>query len=79
MFVDNDDQWLGLITISHKTEKIVQTELILRRAKNPVGIMEALIFEIFKTLKQEGKELLVTWCCSLCCSNSIFFFKTMAY
>ena len=57
VFADNNDRWLGLITISHKTEKIVQTELILRRANNPVGIMEALIFEIFTTLRNEGKEL----------------------
>ena len=57
VFIDNDDRWLGLITISHKTLDIMQTELIIRRAKNPVGIMEALIFEIFTTLKNEGKEL----------------------
>jgi lysylphosphatidylglycerol synthetase-like protein (DUF2156 family) len=56
VFADKDDRWLGLITISYKTEDFVQTELILRQAQNPVGIMEALIFEIFKTLKQEGKE-----------------------
>ena len=57
VFTDKDDRWLGLITISHKTEKIVQTELILRRANNSVGIMEALIFEIFTILRKEGKEL----------------------
>ena len=54
VFADNNDQWLALITISHKTEKIMQTELILRKSKNPIGIMEALIFEIFNTLKKEG-------------------------
>lgn len=57
VFVDHKDQWLGLITISHKTEKIMQTELIIRRANNPIGIMEALISEIFMVLKKEGKEL----------------------
>jgi len=57
VFVDHNDQWLGLITISHKTEKIMQTELIIRRSKNPIGIMEALISEIFIILKKEGKEL----------------------
>ena len=56
VFVDNNEHWLGLITISHKTEDFMQTELILRQAKNPVGVMEALIFEIFYTLKKEGKK-----------------------
>jgi lysylphosphatidylglycerol synthetase-like protein (DUF2156 family) len=56
VFIDKDGQWLGLITLSHKTENFMQTELILRDAKNPVGVMEALIFEIFYTLKNEGKE-----------------------
>jgi hypothetical protein len=55
-FIDKNNEWLGVITISHKTENIIQTELILRHAKNPVGVMEALIFEIFNTLKKEGKE-----------------------
>ncbi|MFZ2322605.1 MAG: phosphatidylglycerol lysyltransferase domain-containing protein [Ignavibacteriaceae bacterium] len=56
VFIDKKGEWLGLITISHKTQNIMQTELILRRAKNPVGVMEVLIFEIFNTLKKEGKE-----------------------
>ena len=56
VFIDKNKDWLGLITISHKTENFMQTELILRQTKNPVGVMEALIFEIFNTLKKEGKE-----------------------
>lgn len=55
-FVGKKNEWLGVITISHKTKDIIQTELILRHAKNPVGVMETLIFEIFKTLKSENKK-----------------------
>jgi lysylphosphatidylglycerol synthetase-like protein (DUF2156 family) len=56
VLVNENEEWLGAITISHKTEKFIQTELILRLNNNPVGVMEALIFEIFSTLKKEGKE-----------------------
>lgn len=56
VFLDKEDNWLGVITISHKSELFIQTELIMRRKNNPIGIMEALIFEIFQILKKEGKE-----------------------
>ncbi len=57
VFLDKEENWLGVITISHKSNLFMQTELIMRRKNNPVGIMEALIFEIFQVLKNEGKEL----------------------
>lgn len=57
VFFDKEENWLGVITISHKSRLFMQTELIMRRKNNPVGIMEALIFEIFQILKKEGKEL----------------------
>ena len=56
VLLDKEENWLGVITISHKSESFIQTELIMRRKNNPVGIMEALIFQIFHTLKKEGKE-----------------------
>jgi len=55
-FIDKNGQWLGVITISYKAENFMQTELIIRKNKNPVGIMEAIIFEIFNALKKEEKE-----------------------
>jgi lysylphosphatidylglycerol synthetase-like protein (DUF2156 family) len=56
VLVNQNEDWLGAITISHKAEKFIQTELILRLNNNPVGVMEALIFNIFTILKKEGKE-----------------------
>ncbi len=57
VFVDHKNEWLALITISQKSETFSQTELILRKSKNPVGIIEAMIFSIFNILKSDGKEL----------------------
>ena len=56
VFIDKADNWLGLITLSHNSTDTIQTELILRKSKHPVGIMEVLIFEIFSTLKKEEKK-----------------------
>lgn len=56
VFQNDKNEWLALITVSQKSEKFSQTELILRRSKNPIGIMEALIFSIYNILKSEGKE-----------------------
>lgn len=56
VFVGRDDEWLGLVTLSHRTDDFMQTELILRRANNPVGIMEALVWEVFAALKREEKK-----------------------
>lgn len=51
-----DGLWLGAILLSYKTNKYVQSEAILCRKNEPVGIMEALIYEIFRQLKREGIE-----------------------
>jgi lysylphosphatidylglycerol synthetase-like protein (DUF2156 family) len=50
----NNDDWICAIMLSYKSKKIMQTELILRYAEAPVGVMEKLIFEIFNKLKTEG-------------------------
>lgn len=51
-----DGLWLGAMLLSYKSDKYVQTEAMLTRQKEPNGTMEALIFEIFKTLKSEGYD-----------------------
>ncbi len=48
--------WLGAILLSYKSDKFVQSEAILKRRDEPTGTMEALIFEIFKKLKEEGYD-----------------------
>lgn len=51
-----DEIWISAIMLSFKNEKFMQTELILRGSKAPVGVMEALISEILIQLKKEGFE-----------------------
>lgn len=51
-----DERWISAIMLSFKHEKFMQTELILRNSKAPVGVMEALINEILNQLKNEGFE-----------------------
>ena len=51
-----DEIWISAIMLSFKHEKFMQTELILRNSKAPVGVMEALINEILIQLKKEGFE-----------------------
>ncbi|MBI9071681.1 MAG: DUF2156 domain-containing protein [Melioribacteraceae bacterium] len=46
--------WLGAILLSQNSSIKLHTELLLRRKDAPVGIMEALIFEIFNTLDKSG-------------------------
>jgi lysylphosphatidylglycerol synthetase-like protein (DUF2156 family) len=52
--IKNNENWICAIMISYKSKKIMQTELILRYAEAPVGVMEKLIFEIFNKLRTEG-------------------------
>ena len=56
LFVISDEQnnWLGAIMISDKDKSFAQTELILRKKNAPVGIMEAMIYLIYKKLQTEG-------------------------
>ncbi len=49
-----DGLWLGAMLLSYKSSNYLQTEAMLTRRREPNGTMEALIFEIFKTLKGEG-------------------------
>lgn len=51
--LNDNEKWLGAITISIFNKEVF-THLILRRKKSPVGIMEALIFDIFNKLKEEN-------------------------
>ncbi len=51
-----DGLWLGAILLSYKSDKYIQSEAILCRRRAPNGIMEALIYEIFKKLKSEDCE-----------------------
>lgn len=48
-----NEDWICAIMISYKTKQIMQTELILRYADAPIGVMEKLIFEIFHQLNNE--------------------------
>jgi len=48
-----NETWISAIMLSYKHEKFVQTELILRISKAPVGVMEALMNEILIQLKKE--------------------------
>jgi lysylphosphatidylglycerol synthetase-like protein (DUF2156 family) len=52
----SEEKWIAAIMLSLKNKKFVYTELILRRSDAPVGIMEALIYEIVISLKAEGFE-----------------------
>ncbi len=56
VFQQPDGLWLGAMLLSYKSDKYLQTEAMLTRQNEPNGIMEALIFEIFKTLKKEGYD-----------------------
>ena len=53
---DENDKWYGAFMLSNKETNFAQTELILRRKKAPVGVMEALIYSIFIKLKNEKYE-----------------------
>ena len=52
--LQKNGDWICAIMLSYKSKKNVQTELILRFAEAPIGVMEKLICEIFIQLKNEG-------------------------
>jgi len=56
VFKNDDDNWLGAIVISINSKDKYQTEFLLRKKSAPPGIMEALIYGIFNTLKTDGKK-----------------------
>ncbi len=68
-----DGLWLGAMLLSYKSAKYVQTEAMLTRRKTPNGIMEALIFEIFKTLKSEGYDYWTLGAVPFIIYDSVFF------
>jgi lysylphosphatidylglycerol synthetase-like protein (DUF2156 family) len=47
------ENWIAAMMLSLKEKKYIQTELILRCSDAPVGVMEALIYEIVIKLKNE--------------------------
>ncbi len=46
--------WLGGLLITCADNENVKTDLILRRKNSPNGVMEAVIYHIFRKLKKEG-------------------------
>jgi len=51
---DKTDNWLGGILIADIGNGNIRTDLLLRKMNAPRGVMEAMIFSIFRTLKDEG-------------------------
>ncbi len=47
-------EWQAVITISKVNDQKMQTELLLRKKRAPIGTMEALIFEVSEYLKKAG-------------------------
>lgn len=57
-FVDQNDNWLGIILTSRNSTEKIHTELILRKANAPIGIMEALVKYTFEDVKNERYKYL---------------------
>jgi hypothetical protein len=51
-----EKKWLGAITISKINAVYYHTEMLLRRADAPTGVMEALVTAIVQTLTTEGTQ-----------------------
>lgn len=51
---DKNNIWMGGILIADIGNGSISTDLLLRKMNAPRGVMEALIFSIFQTLKNEG-------------------------
>jgi len=56
--VDEEDKWLGAMTLSQMKPGYWHTELFLRRLDAPVGVMEALVLDVKARLHQEGMQWL---------------------
>ncbi len=54
VFERHAQEWLGAITISKINFEKYQTEMLLRFAGAPVGVMESLIYNVFIRLKEEN-------------------------
>lgn len=58
VFMNAQQEWLAAITISQVHSQKMHTELLVKKEKTPVGIMEALVHHIHKTLR---KGLVTDW------------------
>jgi lysylphosphatidylglycerol synthetase-like protein (DUF2156 family) len=67
--------WLGAILLSYKSNNYVQTEAMLTRRKQPIGVMEALIYEIFKKLTNEGYDYWTLGAVPFIIHDSVFLSK----
>ena len=56
VFHDKHEQWLGAVLVSVNSTNKYHTELLLKHMNAPAGIMEALIYRIYKTLETDGKK-----------------------
>ncbi len=75
VFRNSKGLWLGAMLLSYKSDKYLQTEAMLTRRKEPNGTMEALIFEIFKTLKSEGYDYWTLGAVPFIIRDSVFLSK----
>ena len=57
IFEEADGGWKGGLMLTEAGNKIIKTDLLLRKKDAPNGTMEALIFETFSRLKEEGFEI----------------------
>lgn len=56
VFEEFSGEWAGAILTAEITKEKIRTDLLLRRKDAPKGVMEVLIYKIFKTLKEEGMK-----------------------
>lgn len=56
VFEDHQKDWLGAVMVSRNSPSKFHSELLLRKRTAPVGVMEALIFNIFEMLKESDAE-----------------------
>ncbi len=48
------DEWLAAVTLTMRADFVAHTELMLKQAGSPPGIMELLLKGVFKRLREEG-------------------------
>jgi lysylphosphatidylglycerol synthetase-like protein (DUF2156 family) len=58
VFIDKSGIWAGAILTAKIDNTHIRTDLLLRRKDAPKGVMELLIYTVFKKLKSEGAK---TW------------------
>lgn len=55
VFRSVESEWLGAVLVSDNSKYKYHTELILRLSGAPVGVMEALIYDVFTALSNTGR------------------------